>query len=626
MASVHRPPPQSARQEPGQPPALPSPDARASSSGRSTRRSRAHHHRRRQGRRGFDPDRRHRRAAIPSLARQRRATSASCPATRNSSPATGSRNPRAAAAAAGGREASDSGARRGRLLLRAERRRISRHPVRGSRASRSRQGLAEGCQRSANSGGPATPTTARRPISPCCARCAQHEPTSGAAAADRRPRSSGSRRSSNALRAKDPRRSSPTGCASPKLFGEIERLKRLQRADSLHRSDRRSLQSLRADDRSARQGGHVLPDGRLGLDGRAREGPRQALLHPLHLFLKRKYERVDIVFIRHTHEAAEVDEQEFFYGRETGGTVVSSALEDNDRGAREALSRRRLERLLRPGLRRRQFGQRHGRLRRAARARRFCRSPNITPISRSPTKATAELRRPRDKDLWRGYAEAQGRRPISPWRGSAGRADIYPVFRKLFARQNRKGAASNDRRVAETRRERARRRHFCSTAPTGTSLRCRRVYEAIEVIALEELGLDVFPNQIEIISAEQMLDAYSSVGMPLMYSHWSYGKRFVRDEVALSQGLSGARLRDRHQFQSLHQLLHGGEHDGDADAGHRARRLRPQPLLQEQLSLPAWTDPTGILDYLDFAKRYVAGARSATASRRSRRRSTRRMR
>ncbi len=47
----------------------------------------------------------------------------------------------------------------------------------------------------------------------------------------------------------------------------------------------------------------------------------------LHLFLKRKYERVDVVFIRHTHEAKEVDEHEFFYGRETGGTVVSSALE-----------------------------------------------------------------------------------------------------------------------------------------------------------------------------------------------------------------------------------------------------------------------------------------------------------
>ena len=48
----------------------------------------------------------------------------------------------------------------------------------------------------------------------------------------------------------------------------------------------------------------------------------------LHLFLKRKYDRVDIVFIRHTHEASEVDEQEFFYGKESGGTIVSSALKE----------------------------------------------------------------------------------------------------------------------------------------------------------------------------------------------------------------------------------------------------------------------------------------------------------
>ena len=47
----------------------------------------------------------------------------------------------------------------------------------------------------------------------------------------------------------------------------------------------------------------------------------------LHLFLKRRYEKIDIVFIRHTHEAQEVDEETFFYSRETGGTVVSSALD-----------------------------------------------------------------------------------------------------------------------------------------------------------------------------------------------------------------------------------------------------------------------------------------------------------
>ncbi|MCP5075911.1 MAG: YeaH/YhbH family protein [Rhodobacteraceae bacterium] len=47
----------------------------------------------------------------------------------------------------------------------------------------------------------------------------------------------------------------------------------------------------------------------------------------LHLFLERRYERTDIVFVRHTHHAQEVDEETFFYARESGGTVVSTALE-----------------------------------------------------------------------------------------------------------------------------------------------------------------------------------------------------------------------------------------------------------------------------------------------------------
>ena len=46
----------------------------------------------------------------------------------------------------------------------------------------------------------------------------------------------------------------------------------------------------------------------------------------LHLFLKRRYERIELVFIRHTHEAQEVDEDTFFYSRQSGGTVVSTAL------------------------------------------------------------------------------------------------------------------------------------------------------------------------------------------------------------------------------------------------------------------------------------------------------------
>ncbi len=47
----------------------------------------------------------------------------------------------------------------------------------------------------------------------------------------------------------------------------------------------------------------------------------------LHLFLGRRYKKVDIVFIRHTHSAQEVDEQEFFYSTQSGGTIVSTALD-----------------------------------------------------------------------------------------------------------------------------------------------------------------------------------------------------------------------------------------------------------------------------------------------------------
>ncbi len=46
----------------------------------------------------------------------------------------------------------------------------------------------------------------------------------------------------------------------------------------------------------------------------------------LYLFLKRNYDHIEVVFIRHHTSAKEVDEEEFFYSRETGGTIVSSAL------------------------------------------------------------------------------------------------------------------------------------------------------------------------------------------------------------------------------------------------------------------------------------------------------------
>ena len=88
----------------------------------------------------------------------------------------------------------------------------------------------------------------------------------------------------------------------------------------------------------------------------------------------------------------------------------------------------------------------------------------------------------------------------------------------------------------------------------------QRIYDTIEPIALGEMGLNIYPNQIEIISVEQMLDAYSSVGMPLFYKHWSFGKQFVANDLMYRKGLRG--------------LAYPGKQRDDADAGDRSCRFR----------------------------------------------------
>ena len=54
-------------------------------------------------------------------------------------------------------------------------------------------------------------------------------------------------------------------------------------------------------------------------------------------------------------------------------------------------------------------------------------------------------------------------------------------------------------------------------------------YDAAIAAAAAVHGLDTYPNQIEVISFEQMLDAYASSGLPIGYPHWSYGKEFIRN-------------------------------------------------------------------------------------------------
>ncbi len=136
----------------------------------------------------------------------------------------------------------------------------------------------------------------------------------------------------------------------------------------------------------------------------------------------------------------------------------------------------------------------------------------------------------------------------------------------------------------------------------------QRTYDAIQEVALDDLGLDIYPNQIEIISAEQMLDAYASNGMPLMYQHWSFGKRFVREEVLYRKGYSG--LAYEIVINSSPCISYNMEGNtmalqalvmAHAAFGHNH-------FFKNNYLFRQWTDAEGILEYLEFAKSYIARA------------------
>lgn len=63
--------------------------------------------------------------------------------------------------------------------------------------------------------------------------------------------------------------------------------------------------------------------------------------------------------------------------------------------------------------------------------------------------------------------------------------------------------------------------------------------KAISIIAHGKYGLDTYPNNIEIIDSRQMMDAYASVGMPISYDHWSFGKARSQMDNAYHQGFMG---------------------------------------------------------------------------------------
>lgn len=122
----------------------------------------------------------------------------------------------------------------------------------------------------------------------------------------------------------------------------------------------------------------------------------------------------------------------------------------------------------------------------------------------------------------------------------------------------------------------------------------------------KQFKLDTYPNQIEIITAEQMMDSYASVGMPVGYNHWSFGKHFVGVEKSYQRGQMGLAyelvinsnpcisylMEENTMAMQALVIAH-------ACYGHNS-------FFKNNYLFKMWTSADAIIDYLVFAKHYIS--------------------
>jgi uncharacterized sporulation protein YeaH/YhbH (DUF444 family) len=150
----------------------------------------------------------------------------------------------------------------------------------------------------------------------------------------------------------------------------------------------------------------------------------------LYLFLTRKYGAVDLVFVRHTDDAEEVDEDTFFHDTRSGGTVVFSALDLADKIRAERYARGWNVYVAQAS-----DGDAFGAD--PARSARFLRE-KLLPATRY--YAYLELADPRSSGhasaLWAEYEHVADAVTNLAMRRASERDQIYPVFRELFRKES----------------------------------------------------------------------------------------------------------------------------------------------------------------------------------------------
>ena len=150
----------------------------------------------------------------------------------------------------------------------------------------------------------------------------------------------------------------------------------------------------------------------------------------LYMFLTRHYEKIELVFIRHHTQAAEVDEQNFFHARETGGTVVSSALVLMEEIIRARYSPSEWNIYGAQASDGDNWHHDSGRCRELL-------SEKLMPLVRyfAYVQVAEE-----EQNLWQEYAQLQGIHKHFAMRKATEPSQIYPVFRDLFKKEGAKAA------------------------------------------------------------------------------------------------------------------------------------------------------------------------------------------
>ncbi len=142
--------------------------------------------------------------------------------------------------------------------------------------------------------------------------------------------------------------------------------------------------------------------------------------------------------------------------------------------------------------------------------------------------------------------------------------------------------------------------------PSDWSFELIETYHAEIARMAGRFGLDTYPLQLEVISAEQMIDAYASVGMPVNYRHWSYGKQFIATEKSYRRGQMGlayeivinsdpciAYLMEENTMPMQALVM------AHACYGHNS-------FFKGNYLFRMWTDAGSIIDYMVYGRAYIA--------------------